>query len=231
VKPLELILTGVSIMVLVIYTIFVAEPPVAETVVTETATVQNPTVKTFVITGQASVQNNQNFVKVNTAEKQMENKQEEPVTELAVPWRNSDFKAYMPYDSITDKTAPQWRYRQLAWTDINGLRRVGDDYLVAMGTYYTESVGARFLITLDTGSEFTVKVGDIKNPAHTDTYNMYTPVRGADGKIISANVLEFLVDTDKLDEKAALLGTVSCIAGLEGNVEKIAKLENSNTGS
>jgi hypothetical protein len=141
-----------------------------------------------------------------------------------VPWLDSDFKAYMPYDSITDTTTPQWHYRKHAWTDYNGLRRVGDDYLVAMGTYYTDEVGNRFKITLDSGSQITVTVGDIKDPAHTDRYNMYTPVKNHSGKIIGANVLEFLVDTDKLNEKAAKLGTVSCIDGLEGNVESIEKL-------
>jgi hypothetical protein len=148
----------------------------------------------------------------------------DPEEELAVPWLDSDFKAYMPYDSITDKSTPQWRYRKLAWTDYNGLRRVGNDYLVAMGTYYADEVGSRFKVTLDSGSEITVTVGDIKDPAHTDRYNMYTPVKNTSGKVINANVLEFLVDTEKLDKKAAKLGTVSCIDGLEGNVESIEKL-------
>jgi hypothetical protein len=145
-----------------------------------------------------------------------------------VPWLNSDFKAYMPYDSITDKTAPQWFYRQNAWTDSNGLRRVGTDYLVAMGTYYTESVGERFRITLDTGNVFTVTIGDIKNPAHTDRYNMYTSVKDNYGNFYSANVVEFIVDTDKLDSYAKILGTVSCIDGLEGNIEKVEKIVENN---
>jgi hypothetical protein len=145
-------------------------------------------------------------------------------TVYAVPWQNSDFKAYMPYDSITDKTAPQWHYRQNAWTDSNGLRRVDSDYLVAMGTYYTEKVGERFKITLDTGNVFTVTVGDIKNPAHTDRYNMYTSVKDNYGNFYSANVVEFIVDTDRLDSRAKKLGTVSCLDGLDGNIEKIEKI-------
>jgi hypothetical protein len=145
--------------------------------------------------------------------------------EFLVPWQNSDFKAYMSYEKITDKTSPQWYYRNNAWTDSNGLRRVDDDYLVAMGTYYSDSVGERFRITLDSGDVFTVRIGDIKNPLHTDIYNMYTPVKDNSGKFYSANVLEFIVDTDKLDTKAAKLGTVSCIAGLGGNIAKVEKLK------
>jgi hypothetical protein len=151
---------------------------------------------------------------------------------LAVPYLTSDFKAYMAYDMVTDRTAPQWHYRETAYTDENGLRRIGDDYLVAMGTYYSEAVGARFRITLDSGNVFTVTVGDIKNPLHTDKYNMYTPIRNKSGAIISANVLEFIVDMDKLDKMAAKLGTVSCIDGLNGDVEKIERLaENSNSAN
>jgi hypothetical protein len=53
---------------------------------------------------------------------------------------------------------------------------------------------------------------------------MYTPVISADGKVISANVLEFIVDMHKLNSKASKLGTVSCISGLKGNIEKIERL-------
>jgi hypothetical protein len=144
--------------------------------------------------------------------------------ELVVPYLSSDFKAYMGYDMVTNRTAPQWKYREMAVTDENGLRRIGEDYLVAMGTYYTEEVGARFRITLDSGSVITVTVGDIKNPEHTDKYNMYTPIRDKSGNIINANVLEFIVDTKKLNSRAAKLGTVSCIDGLEGDVEKIERI-------
>jgi hypothetical protein len=146
-------------------------------------------------------------------------------TEYLVPWQNSDFKAFMSYEMITDKTSPQWYYRNNAWTDSNGLRRVDDDYLVAMGTYYSDRVGERFRITLDSGDVFTVRIGDIKNPLHTDIYNMYTPVKDSSGKFYSANVIEFIVDTDKLDPHAAKLGTVSCLTGLGGNIAKVEKLK------
>jgi hypothetical protein len=143
---------------------------------------------------------------------------------MSVPDIDTSFKAYMDYRTITDKSAPQWRYRELAYTDSYGFRRIVDDYVVALGTYYCEEVGERFRVTLDSGAAFTVIAGDIKNPAHTDPANMYTPVYGNGGSLKSGCVIEFLVDTRKLDEKAVTLGTVSCFSTLSGNIKQIEKI-------
>ncbi|MDR0992810.1 MAG: hypothetical protein LBL87_07975 [Ruminococcus sp.] len=147
-----------------------------------------------------------------------------PALSLSVPDIDTDFKAYMDYRTITDKSAPQWRYREIAYTDSYGFRRIVDDYVVALGTYYCDEVGQRFRITLDSGKAFTVIAGDIKDPAHTDPDNMYTPVYGDGGSLKSGCVIEFLVDTRKLDKEAVTLGTVSCYSALSGNIEKIEKI-------
>jgi hypothetical protein len=142
---------------------------------------------------------------------------------MSVPDIDTDFKAYMDYRTITNKSSPQWRYRELAYTDSYGFRRIVDDYVVALGTYYCDEIGERFRVTLDSGTAFTVIAGDIKDPAHTDPANMYTPVSGGNTK--KGCVIEFLVDTGKLDEKAVTLGTVSYYSSLRGNIEKIEKIE------
>jgi hypothetical protein len=141
---------------------------------------------------------------------------------LLVPDIDTGFKAYMDYRKITDKKAPQWALREQAYTDDYGFRRIDDDYVVAMGTYYSENVGDRFRITLDTGVSFTVITGDIKDPAHTDAQNMYTPYSGNDKS--GGCVIEFLVDTDILDKSAAKLGTISYFSFFEGDIENIEKL-------
>jgi hypothetical protein len=143
---------------------------------------------------------------------------------LSLPGVKTDFKAYMDYRTITDRKAPQWRYRELAYTDDNGFRKIADDYVVALGTYYAKGVGERFRVTLDTGTSFTVITGDIKDPAHTDPNNMYTPVFDNFGKTLGGCVLEFLVDTDKLHKTAVTLGTVSCYDTFEGNIKSIERL-------
>ena len=55
------------------------------------------------------------------------------------------FKAYMDYRTITNTDSVQYAMEQNAWTDDRGLRRMADDYLVAMGTGWLESgCGERF---------------------------------------------------------------------------------------
>lgn len=144
---------------------------------------------------------------------------------LDVPTCNTEFKTYMDYRCITDKTSAQYELQQFAWTDEDGFRRIGDDYIVAMGTYYAENVGDRFKITLDTDNEITVIIGDIKQDVHTDYFNQYTPIYDENGIFFSGNVLEFIVDTDTLPKIPRKLGTVSYFDNLKGNIKSIERIE------
>lgn len=130
------------------------------------------------------------------------------------------FKAYMDYRTISDTSSAQYALQQEAWTDDQGLRRIGDDYLVAMGTgWLTNGCGDRFLVTLETGIQFTVMVGDIKADCHTDPTRRYRACGGG------ANVIEFIVDTNLLAEEARNAGTISAYATFAGNIVEIAALE------
>lgn len=132
------------------------------------------------------------------------------------------FKAYMDYRTITDTSSTQYALQQLAWTDANGLRRYGDDYLVAMGTGWLESgCGERFLVTLESGAQFTITVGDIKADCHTDATHRFRACGGG------ANVLEFIVDTDVLSSEAVQAGTVSVYPALSGNLQSLERLSTS----
>lgn len=148
-----------------------------------------------------------------------------PTETLDVPTCNSEFKTYMDYRCITDKTSAQYELQQFAWTDEDGFRRISDDYIVAMGTYYSKNVGDRFKITLDTDNEITVIIGDIKQDAHTDYFNQYTPIYDENGIFFSGNVLEFIVDTDVLPKIPRRLGTVSYFDYLKGNIKSIERIE------
>lgn len=130
------------------------------------------------------------------------------------------FKAYMDYRTITDTDSVQYAMEQNAWTDDRGLRRMADDYLVAMGTGWLESgCGERFAVTLENGSEFTVRVGDIKADQHTDKTHRYRSCESG------ANVLEFIVDTGMLSGEARNAGTVSVYPELSGNITAIVPAE------
>ena len=148
-----------------------------------------------------------------------------PIETLDIPTCNTEFKTYMDYRCITDKTSAQYELQQFAWTDEDGFRRIDNDYIVAMGTYYAENVGDRFKITLDTDNEITVTIGDIKQDIHTDYFHQYTPMYDENGIFFSGNVLEFVVDTDVLPKVPRRLGTVSYFNYLKGNIKSIERIE------
>jgi len=128
----------------------------------------------------------------------------------------------MDYRTITDETSDQWELQKKAITDENGLRRIGDHYIVALGTYYSDRCGDVFQIELEGGETFTAIVGDIKADIHTDCSRMYCPMGNGKG-----NLLEFIVDSDKLREEAIKTGDISYI-GFEGDVVRIDKIEELN---
>lgn len=128
---------------------------------------------------------------------------------------DGSFKTYMDYRMITDKSSRQWHLQQLAYTDSEGFRKFSGSYLIAVGTYYADEVGKEFRITLDSGIVFHAMVGDIKQDIHTDANNQYVTSNG--------NIVEFIVDVDKLDVLTKKLGNVSN-SGLEGSIVKIEEV-------
>ena len=126
-----------------------------------------------------------------------------------------EFKTYMDYRKITDKTSKQWNLQQLATTNEKGFRVFNGRYLVAVGTYYATEVGKELKITLDNGFVFYAIVGDIKMDTHTDANNQYIPING--------NIVEFIVDTNKLDPMIKKLGDVSNL-GFKGKIIKIEEV-------
>ena len=143
---------------------------------------------------------------------------------LEIPDCDTSFKAYMDYSCITDDTTMQWELQQKAYTNEYGLRKIGTDYCVAVGSYYSETVGERFKITLENDNEFTVIISDLKKDEHTDSSHRYSPVYDENGEFYSAHVLEFIVDTDQLHSMVTTLGTVSYYDEFEGNIVSIEKI-------
>ena len=148
----------------------------------------------------------------------------EQEVQLEIPDCDTSFKAYMDYSCITDDTTMQWELQQKAYTNEYGLRKIGTDYCVAVGSYYSETIGERFKITLDSDNEFTVIISDLKKDEHTDSTNRYSPVYDENGEFYSANVLEFVVDTKQLHSMVITLGTVSYYDEFEGNIISIERL-------
>lgn len=120
---------------------------------------------------------------------------------------DNSFKTYMDYRAITDHTSQQWKLQEKAYTDDNGLRKVGDYYCVALGSAFSSEIGAKFEITLEDGQTFKAILADQKADRHTDATNKYRQLDN--GKI---NIVEFIVDTDKLENLPKAMGDISHIS-------------------
>ena len=135
----------------------------------------------------------------------------------SVPNTNTSMKSYMDYRKITSKISPQYKLQQRkdVHTDNEGFRRIGDKFIVAVGIYYSDSVGDCLSIELSTGRVFEAIVGDIKDNSHTDKMNRQHKVDGS--------VVEFIVDTKNMDKLAKKMGDVSYaeVADLKGDIVSI----------
>lgn len=147
---------------------------------------------------------------------------------VPLPTLPTNIKTYTDYRHYNLWYTPHYRLQQAAYTDENGLRRFNDDYIVALGKFYSESIGDRFKVTLDTGREFTVIFGDGKAPVDCDENNMYTPCRNYDGEKC-ANVLEFIIDSDVMAKEVYAYGSIDCIEEFKGNIVKMEYLGRDNS--
>lgn len=137
-----------------------------------------------------------------------------------VPDYCGTFKAFMSKNALTSVSSPQYKLQQDAsiWIDSSGMQRYNDDYVIAVGKYFADSIGDRLLVTMENGTTFTAIVGDFKALAHTDPSNMYNPG--------SMSVIEFIVDMNTLNKTVMKMGDVSYLPDLDmkGKVKSMQKI-------
>lgn len=150
-------------------------------------------------------------------EKVAEEPPEPEMVKMELPNVNGSFKAYMDYRCISDTCSKQYKLQQKAYTDKNGLRKVGNDYCVALGTGFSSKIGTRFEITLSSGNTFTVILADVKSNRHTDDSNKYC--------LTNNSIVEFVVDTYSLNSNIKLRGSVGALSSFEGSVKAIKKIK------
>lgn len=128
---------------------------------------------------------------------------------------NSNFKAYMDYNTITCKTSKQYALQRMATTTPNGFRIYNGRYCIAIGTGYDASVGTYVDVELSNGTVLQCVVGDIKR--NVDTY--------ADNKQCRHNnsVVEFIVDDDKLNSAIKNAGSAHALKELSGDVVSLTR--------
>lgn len=134
---------------------------------------------------------------------------------------SSSFKSYMDYRTITDKTSQQYKlqHNRIIYTDKEGFRKSGDSFLVAIGTYYSNTIGEELEITLDTGETFNAILADIKDNKDTDSNNQCHKIDGS--------VVEFIVDSRRLLPIIKRMGDCSYSKenNFKGNVVSIVKIK------
>lgn len=186
--------------------------------VTDTITVHNRTTKA------PTVQTIE-----NTTEPVIE--QEEPVQckYLPLPDIDTSVKTFTDYRCYNIVGTPHNRLQQVCYTDSNGFRRFGEDYVVALGSYYSIDIGDRYRVTLDTGVEFTVILGDCKADCDTDPSNMYAPCVNYDGESVG-NLLEFIIDDDILPAEIYSHGDLQRFEFMQGSVIQFEYLGRDNSG-
>jgi hypothetical protein len=142
-----------------------------------------------------------------TDEETQENKEQETVIELEEAYSdydtpsNDSFKSYMDYRTITDKTSEQYKLQQeQAYTEWHGIRMVDDRYCVAVGSYYTTTIGQKIDVILENGNVIPCIVADLKKDIHTDSTNRQNP---------NGSIVEFIVDCDVLNQKIQKSGDIS----------------------
>lgn len=115
--------------------------------------------------------------------------------------KNKGFKSYMPYTAITDKSSKQYKLQQIASTGVYGIRTVNGRFLCAIGTAFNADIGTYFDLILEDGFMIPCVVGDLKNPTHTESSNIFTKSNNC--------ASEFLIDTDALHKTAKKTGNIS----------------------
>lgn len=147
-------------------------------------------------------------------------------TSLGVPNINSSFKTWMSYRAVTNIKSPQYNFiYTYGWSDEEGFMRcsgeadlgIEDDYyLIALGSYYGTEIGTKYKITLDTGRVFYGVLADSKADKHTNSTNQYVSH--------NKNIVEFLVDSSKLNKDVKRMGSANVYMPLNGSVVKIEKI-------
>lgn len=117
---------------------------------------------------------------------------------------NTSMKSYMDYKTITDKTSEQYKlqHNENIYTDNEGFRKIGDNFIIAVGTYFGCNVGQEVMVKLSSGGTFKAIVGDIKADIHTDSQQHIQHK-------LDGSVVEFLVNQSKLEKTIKAMGDCS----------------------
>lgn len=128
---------------------------------------------------------------------------------------NGKWKSWTDY-RMYSKYYPQGKLQKYAYTDENGLRKVGEYYCVALGSFYGETIGTTYEIILldDEGCYkwFYAILADQKSDKHTDPTHRYTQGKGC--------MVEFAIDSRVAEKNNRIVysGNVASLPQFRGTV-------------
>ena len=126
---------------------------------------------------------------------------------------NNTIKSYMDYRCITLTTSKQYKLQNsIAYTGDYGIRMVNGRYCVALGSYYTTTIGQYIDVELENGNVIKAILADCKADKDTNSTNKMHP----DGSVV-----EFVVDTRVLNSTAREMGDLSYVNGWNSKVVNI----------
>ncbi len=126
------------------------------------------------------------------------------------PAPENSFKSYESYRPLRYS---QGRLQRKAHTDENGLRKVGNRYCIAMGSYYATRIGCKIDLLMSDGDVVKCILADQKSDRHTDSRHQK---HRTDGSLV-----EFVVDKQKLARKVKRYGDISKIRRFQKSVRKV----------
>jgi hypothetical protein len=107
----------------------------------------------------------------------------------------------MDWRAITSRTSPHYKLQNsYAYTAEDGIRMVEGRYCIALGSYFTKTIGQYVDVVLENGTVIHCILGDQKSDAHTDAAHIAHP----DGSIV-----EFIIDKKLIDPLPRRMGSMS----------------------
>ena len=137
--------------------------------------------------------------------------------EKDVPQNNS-FKSYMDADTITSRNTDQYKLKaKYVIDEQTGIWTVDERYCIAVGSYYTQSIGAYIDVVMENGSTLHCILGECKRNRDTDYTNRQNP---------NGSVVEFIVNTSSMPSMVRKMGNCSyACEEMKGEIKSIIVYE------
>lgn len=138
-----------------------------------------------------------------------------------IPPGNTNWYALEPYTSIDNEHSSQYALQQMCTTGIStGIRLYEDSegevyYCAALGSAYGRDIGDAWEVTLDNGESFRIIYADYKDDGKTEFFGH--PCRNAREQPCT-NVIEFIVEWEKLPSEVRERGSMSKLDWCDGNI-------------